>query len=224
MRTRFSGWYRRLSLARKLTIATLLTSTVTLLIACVVLAAYDYSTSRARTAREVAVLADVVAADATAPVAFNDAKAAAETLAALAADAHIVSGQLFTKDHRRLAAYVRPEWQGGTDRSVADLALGAFFDSGTLRVVRPVVGDGEAVGTIVLNPIWLKSRRGSNASRASWTLVALVTFAIAFSLSRVTARLAYAPLGHLIAATRLVREPTNTTSARRKRPTTRSAS
>jgi nitrogen fixation/metabolism regulation signal transduction histidine kinase len=38
------------------------------------------------------------------------------------------------------------------------------------------------------------------------TIVALVTFAIAFSLSRVSAALAYAPLGHLIAATRLVRE------------------
>jgi hypothetical protein len=90
---------------------------VTLLIACVVLAVYDYSTSRARTAREVAVLAVTSsAADTTEPVAFNDAKAAADTLAALAADAHIVSGQLFTKDHRRLAAYVRPEWQGGPDR------------------------------------------------------------------------------------------------------------
>jgi signal transduction histidine kinase/DNA-binding response OmpR family regulator len=206
MRNRFSGWYRRLSLARKLTIATLLTSTVTLLIACVVLAAYDYSTSRARTAREVAVLADVVAADTTEPVAFNDAKAATETLAALAADAHIVSGQLFTKDHRRLAAYVRPEWQGGTDRSVADLALGAFFDSGTLRVVRPVMRDGQPVGTIVLESDLVEITARLERFAGIVTLVALVTFAIAFSLSRVTAGLAYAPLGHLIAATRLVRE------------------
>jgi len=206
MPNRFSGWYRRLSLARKLTIATLLTSTVTLLIACVVLAVYDYSTSRARTAREVAVLADVVAADATAPVAFSDAKAATATLAALAADAHIVSGQLFTKDHRRLAAYVRPEWQGGTDRSVADLALGAFFDSGTLRVVRPVVRDGQTVGTIVLESDLVEITARLERFAGIVALVALVTFAIAFSLSRVTAALAYAPLGHLIAATRLVRE------------------
>ena len=206
MRTRFSGWYRRLSLARKLTIATLLTSTVTLLIACVVLAVYDYSTSRARTAREVAVLADVVAADATAPVAVNDAKAAAETLAALAADAHIVSGQLFTKDHRRLATYVRPEWQGGTDRSVADLALGVFFDSGTLRVVRPVVRDGEPIGTIVLESDLVEITMRLERFAGIVTLVALGTFAIAFSLSRVTADLAYAPLGHLIVATRVVRD------------------
>src|SRR5262249_56160682 len=37
-------------------------------------------------------------------------------------------------------------------------------------------------------------------------LVALATFGIAFWLSRITGRLAYAPIGHLIAATRLVRE------------------
>ena len=206
MRTRFPSWYRRLSLARKFTIATLLTSTVTLLIACVVLAAFDYSTSRARTTREVTVLADVLGADATAPVAFTDAKGAADTLAALAADAHIVTGQLFTKDGRRLATYVRRGWQRGADRSVADLALGAFFDSETLRVVRPVVLDGQPVGTIVLESDLTELTTRLERFAVIATIVALVTFAIAFWLSRVTAALAYAPLGHLIAATRLVRE------------------
>jgi two-component system sensor histidine kinase/response regulator len=206
MRTRFPNWYRRLSLARKFTIATLLTSTVTLLIACVVLAAYDYSTSRARTTREVTVLADVLGADATAPVAFTDAKGAADTLAALSADAHIVTGQLFAKDGRRLATYVRRGWQRGADRSVADLALGAFFDSGTLRVVRPVVLDGQPVGTIVLESDLAEITTRLERFAGIVSIVALVTFAIAFSLSRVTAALAYAPLGHLIAATRLVRE------------------
>src|SRR5262249_60939942 len=44
--------------------------------------------------------------------------------------------------------------------------------------------------------------------RFAWTvgLVALVTFAIAFGLSRTTARLAYEPVAQLLAATRQVRE------------------
>ena len=206
MRTRFPSWYRRLSLARKFTIATLLTSTVTLVIVCVVLAAFDYSTSRARTTREVTVLADVLGADATAPVAFTDSKGAADTLAALAADAHIVTGQLFTKDGRRLATYVRRGWQRGADRSVADLALGAFFDNETLRVVRPVVLDGQPAGTIVLESDLADLTTRLERFAVIATIVALVTFAIALWLSRVAAALAYAPLGHLIAATRLVRE------------------
>jgi two-component system, sensor histidine kinase and response regulator len=206
MRTRFPQWYRRLSLARKFTIATLLTSTITLLTACVVLAAYDYATSRARTTREVTVLADVLGADATGPVTSTDATGAANTLAALAADAHIVTGQLFTRDGRRLATYVRRGWQRGADRSVADLALGAFFDSGTLRVVRPVLLDGQPVGTIVLESDLAEITTRLERFAGIVTIVALVTFAIAFSLSRVTAALAYAPLGHLITATRLVRE------------------
>jgi len=202
---RFAGWYRRLSLARKLTVATLLTSTVTLLIACCVLAVDDYSASRARTMQEVQVLADVVGADATTPVAMNDQKAAASTLRALGADGHIISGQLFTKEGRLIASYTR----AGASRAAgsADSSLeSAFFDSGTLRVVRMIFLDGQQVGTIMLESDLTDISARLERFAGIVGLVGLATFGIAFWLSRATAQRAYAPIGHLIAATRLVRE------------------
>jgi two-component system sensor histidine kinase/response regulator len=203
---RFAAGYRRLSLARKLTVATLLTSTVTLLIACFVLALYDYSASRVRTMQEVTVLADVVGADATAPVAFLDQKASGETLRALAADPHIISGKLFTNEGRQLASYERRGSPGDTERNARNPGPGRFFDSGTMRVVRPILLDDQPVGTITLESDLTDTTARLERFAGIVALVALATFAIAFWLSRVTASLAYAPIGHLIAATRLVRE------------------
>ncbi|HMF98225.1 MAG TPA: response regulator [Vicinamibacterales bacterium] len=198
--------YRRLSLARKLTVAMLLTSTVTLLTACAVLAVYDYSASRARTMQELTVLADVVGADATAPVAFNDPKASADTLRALAADPHIIAARLFTNDGVQLATYVRHGAIDGGERAGSPFAPGTFVNSGTLRVVRPILLDGHPVGTIALESDLTETLARLERFASIVALVAFATFGIAFWLSRATARVAYAPIGHLIAATRLVRE------------------
>src|SRR5262245_31309031 len=198
--------YRRLSLARKLTVATLLTSTVTLLIACAVLAAYDYSASRTRTMQELTVLADVVGADATAPVAFSDHKASADALRALAADPHIIRARLFTNQGAQLASYERSAPNDDGSLGGRRFAPSTFFNSGTLRVVRPILLDGRPVGTITVESDLTDTSARLSRFAAIVALVALATFGIAFWLSRVTARVAYAPIGHLIAATRLVRE------------------
>ena len=201
-----TAWYRRLSLAQKLIVATLLTSTITLLIACGVLAAYDFSAARDRTMDEVTVLADVVGADATTPVALKDRTAAADTLRALAADSHIMSGRLVASDGTQLASYARPGWHNDARRPGSDLILGTAFDSGMLRVVRPILLDARPVGAIILESDLTDITARLERFAGIVGLVALGTFAIAFWLSRVTARLAYAPIGHLIAATRQVRE------------------
>src|SRR6185295_14116678 len=103
---------------------------------------------------------------------------------------------------RLIASYTR----AGASRAAgsADSSLeSAFFDSGTLRVVRMIFLDGQQVGTIML-----ESDLTDISARLERIvgLVGLATFGIAFWLSRATAQRAYAPIGHLIAATRLVRE------------------
>jgi two-component system, sensor histidine kinase len=203
---RLTAWYRRQSLARKLTVATLVTSTVTLAIACLMLAIYDYSTSRARVTQQVTVLADVIGADATALVAAGDRRAAFDQLHALGADGHIVTARLLTADGVQLAAYVRRGWQTDAAWAARDLSPGTFHDGNTLRVVRPIVLDGRTVGTIELESDLtdITARRERFATIV--VLIALGTFGVAFWLARVTARAAYAPIAHLIAAIRLVRE------------------
>src|SRR5262249_32629311 len=95
----------------------------------------------------------------------------------------------------------------GTERSVnSDLTPGTFFAGDRLRVVRPIFLDRQRIGTITVDSDLTDIT--ARLERFAWIvgLVALVTFAIAFGLARITARLACEPVAQLLAATRQVRE------------------
>src|SRR3954462_2738262 len=102
-----SRWFRRVPVARKLTAIGVATSTVSLVVATLVLLAYDLSSSRARLVRDTDILAEVVGDNSTAALAFGDAKAAAETLRAVEANEHVVSATLLLGDGTLFARYHR---------------------------------------------------------------------------------------------------------------------
>ena len=105
-------WFRRQSVARKLTTTALITSGVTLMAACTVFATYDYVNSRSRLVRDVTMLADIVGTNSTAALTFKDATAAADTLRATAVNEHILDARLFTRDGTLLATYLRAGRRG----------------------------------------------------------------------------------------------------------------
>jgi signal transduction histidine kinase/ActR/RegA family two-component response regulator/HPt (histidine-containing phosphotransfer) domain-containing protein len=206
--TSYNTWFRRQSMARKLTTTALVTSGASLAAACTVFATYDYLTSRSRLVRDVTVLADIVGINSAAAVTFRDVVAARDTLRATAVNGHILDAHLFTADGRLLATYTRPD----VSPSSADRAPGAAdgssarFQGGHLRVVRPISLDGEPIGHIAVESdtteVW--TRLGRFAAIVAATLFG--AFWIAFALSRTTARLIVAPIVRLIDLMRLVRD------------------
>ena len=102
-----NAWFRRQSVARKLTTNVLISSTATLVAACAAFAIYDYSRARARVVADVTTIADVVGVNSTAALTFNDATGAGETLQALAVNEHILGARLFGLDGTPLAVYAR---------------------------------------------------------------------------------------------------------------------
>src|SRR3990170_3893934 len=167
MFTRLERWFRRQSVARKLTTMVLTTSGLTLMVACTVFAIYDYATSRSRLVRDVTMLADIVGSNSTAALTFNDAGAAEATLHAMALNAHILDARLFTRDGTRLAVYARPgfSWlaHGVDDPLVQSAEPLAIFEQGHLRVVRPILLHQEIVGSITVESdtaeIWTRLGR-----------------------------------------------------------------
>jgi two-component system sensor histidine kinase/response regulator len=210
MFTRLEAWFRRQSVARKLTTMVLTTSGLTLMVACTVFAVYDYTTSRSRLVRDVTMLADIVGSNSTAALTFNDAGAAEDTLHAMALNVHILDARLFTRDGARLATYARPGFSWSTSGSDNPLVQSpepqVIFDEGHLRIVRPILLHEEIVGSITVESdtaeIW--TRLGRFATIVAATLFGV--FWIAFGLSRMTARLIYSPIARLIAVARLVRD------------------
>ena len=203
-------WFRRQSVARKLTTTALTTSGVTLIAACTVFATYDYVNSRSRLVRDVTMLADIVGTNSTAALTFKDAAAAADTLRATAVNEHILDARLFTRDGTLLATYMRPglSWSPALpeDATPPGVEAVALFEGNHLRVVRPISLNHEIIGSIAVESdtteVWTRLARF--AAIVAGTLFG--AFWIAFGLSRTTARLIFDPIARLIEVTRLVRD------------------
>ena len=202
------AWFRRQSVARKLTASVVTVSAITLVAACAVFATYDYLNSRRRLVRDVTMFADVVGADSTGELTFNDAKSASESLTGADHYQHILNVQLFKSDGTPLAIYVRPGTAPPpqtTGATAANARASAVFDGNRLRVVRTISLDGKVIGSIALtsdtDEIFLRLERF--VLMAGTTLFAALL--LVFALSRAIARLIFDPIARLIAVTRLVR-------------------
>ena len=107
MRTTIASWFRGLTLARKLSVMAISTSGLALLLVSSVLAVYDRASSRDRLVRDTDMLAEVVGANSTAALAFNDPKSARQTLAAVAVNEHVVSAAILLPNGATFAEYSR---------------------------------------------------------------------------------------------------------------------
>ncbi|MDP3719819.1 MAG: response regulator, partial [Acidobacteriota bacterium] len=202
-----SAWFRRQSVGRKLTVAALITSVVSLTAAGAALVTYDYLAMRQRLVRDVTMTADIIGANSIAALTFDDPVAAAETLRATAVNANITGARLFARDGSVLATYSRPGAVPLIHPSGADAgAAPAFrFGSGGLLVVRPIAFDGAVIGHIEVasdtGEVWTRLSQFAAIAAATF----LGALGIAFALSRATARLVFAPIDRLLAVTRTVR-------------------
>ena len=107
MSTRFNDWANRQPLARKLTLSVLLTSALSLALACTAFAVYDYRMSRASLVDEVVTAADIAADNSASPLLFQDVEVAERTLATLSHNSAIVGARLFSPDGTPFASWRR---------------------------------------------------------------------------------------------------------------------
>ncbi len=96
--------FRDVSIKRKLTLIIMLTSSVALLLAGTAFGTYELIMFRRAMTSHLLTLAEIIGANNTAALAFNDQSAARETLTALSAEPHIVSATIYARDahHRGL--------------------------------------------------------------------------------------------------------------------------
>ncbi|HEX8012126.1 MAG TPA: ATP-binding protein [Casimicrobiaceae bacterium] len=194
---------RDVSIQRKLTLLTLVTSGVTLVLAGVAYVTYDLLTFRQAMERDRLILAQIVGSNSTAALAFDDPKAGRATLASLSAQPRIVAACLFDKDGKVFATYNRADKGPGAGSGGQDCPAVA---SGHLAVSQPIILDGETIGTIAIESDLLEfyTRVGRYASAG---LVAIVVSAfIGWRLSLRLQDAISAPIQNLVKTTRAVSE------------------
>ncbi len=99
--------FHRLSLTRKLTALGVVTTAISLAVAGAILMAYDVSSSRDRLVRDTGTLAESLARDSNAAVAFGDAAAAVDVLQSVTRHRHVESVIVFNADGQPFARYDR---------------------------------------------------------------------------------------------------------------------
>ena len=147
--------YLDLSLSRKLTGINLVTTGVSLVVAFGVLLVYDVRTSRDHLVAGVDMIAQVVGANSTAALAFDDEKAAADTLRGAGVNSHIVSAAILRPDGTIFARYDRGPTQypivpRPADSSGPQAGPWHAFSANTLRLTRPILLGADGLGTVYL--------------------------------------------------------------------------
>jgi len=204
---------KNLEIKRKLTLIVLLSTALALVLACGVFLGFELLTFEDRAADRLNSLADVVGANTSAAIDFDDRAAAADTLSTLSTDESILAARLFDKDDKPFAEFRRdpaallPE----TPMLVASVTLERA------EVFRPVYGkERQRIGTVFLR----SDTAEINDRLKTYVGIALGVLAIALLLAFIFAnwlqRLVSVPIGDLVNTARRVSE-TKTYSLRAKK-------
>ena len=141
--------FKDLSIRRKLIAIIMVTTGFALFLACSAFLGYEWLTYRGRAAQEFSTIAQLVSESAAAPLAFNDTQAATEVLAGLKGDLRIVSGAIYGADGTILAQYQQKAMQDSIPAQAPPFST--EFIGERLILVRPVLLDGQQVGTLYLH-------------------------------------------------------------------------
>jgi signal transduction histidine kinase/ActR/RegA family two-component response regulator len=204
--------FRDLPIRQKLTFVTVLSSIVVLLLATAAFVAYELVTFRHAMVHKLTTEADLLGANITSALVFDDKESATKTLDALHAEPHVVAAAVYRPDGTQFAQYVRPDAASDASRLLDRPGLGGrwhdFVPDG-LVVGTDIMLAHEHVGSVrVLSDLGerdarLKSYLGIVAS--VFVLAVLVGILIASRLQRVISN----PILHLVDRAREVTEHQN---------------
>lgn len=160
----------------------MLTTLAVLALTCSAFFAYEFVSFRQSHVRELTTLGQIISANSTAALAFDDAFAANEILSSLKVEPHIVAAVLFDKEGKYFSIY-----PPGNSQHVLPLESahdGYQFEESHLHVFQPVDQGGKRLGTL-----YLKSDMGAMYERfqlygAISALVVVLAMMLAYWLSK----------------------------------------
>ena len=156
MKSAFLEHFHDLSIGRKLTLLAMSITLVALVLACGVILAYDQIAARKTIARDLTILADVLAANSTAALSFHDERAAHDALTALTAQPHVVSACVYDKNGEAFVGWTRTDKPDGAHPRFSSqwpartAATGISRTGPDMTVTRPIMLDGEKVGAVYI--------------------------------------------------------------------------
>jgi signal transduction histidine kinase/uncharacterized membrane protein affecting hemolysin expression len=196
--------FRDASLNQKLTLLGTVSSLVALLLAGTALITLDLVGQKEMIGRDLSTLSQVIGKNSTAALLFDDAKAARDTLSALAAKNRISSAAVYDENGRRFAVYAKDSAEPAPpDRADMD---GRHYEGAHLVLTEPILLEGERIGTIRLRYDLRELYDRLAMDLVVVGLVLVVSFLLSLFLSLRLKRMIAQPLLHLAGIARQVTE------------------
>src|SRR5438270_16544 len=139
-----------LSIKRKLTLITMLTSSAALILSALSFLVYDLVSFRHLLIQDLMTQAEIIGYNSAGAMEFKDVPAATATLSALTAEEDIVTAGLYGRDNKIFAHYSRKNNLIPTHLPTHSPEKGYLFEGGYLQVFHDVTLNGERLGTLYL--------------------------------------------------------------------------
>lgn len=195
--------FRHLPIQKKLMRMILLISAAILFVTCTSFLGYEYYSFKKSAIQNLSTLGQIISANSTAALAFDNHEDANEILTALTAEQHIVAAYLYDKDGNLFAQY--PAGVPASTVLNTDLT-GYRFNPNYLEGVQPVMKGKRQLGTLYL-------RSDLNAMYDRFKLYGIITaiivaisFLLAFILSAVLQKSISKPILDLVQTARVISE------------------
>lgn len=140
------------SLARRITVLTLMVSAAAVVVACFAFLAYEVNSFRVTIIDDLSIQAQIIGSNAASALIFNDRASAEKTLSALQASPHITYAGIYTPSGDFFAGYWRDE-QSKLHNPAVTLNYNVAshsFRSWRANVVHPIVFEGKNIGTVYI--------------------------------------------------------------------------
>jgi len=190
------SYVQRLSIRQRLLLLTMLTSGIGVLLGCIGYLAYDLHAERQQKKEEIQSLADLIATNATAALAFDDGAGGTRLLESLRTRPHVRMGVLYGPGGAFFASYIRADLSGKVIVPRAAQA-GETSEQGWLKLTSPVFLDGRYLGSLYIEKDLTDLQERTRRSMQLTALIAVVSLVVVYLLTAVLQRSVTGPIVNL---------------------------
>ncbi|MEE8428195.1 MAG: EAL domain-containing protein [Gammaproteobacteria bacterium] len=196
--------FRDLSIRRKLILIMMLTSSASLLLASIAFLTNDTLTLRRTLTEDLVTLTDMIGANSTAALLFDDREAAAETLGILRKQTSIMKAEIYDLSGVLFAEYVRSGIISSKEQPVVSSPGKIRLWDDYIETHRDIVLDSEVVGRVYVRSDTSKLRERLLWYMAIFAGVLLVAVLVAYLLSARLQRVVTDPIVRLATIARRI--------------------
>ena len=195
---------QNLSIKRKLTLITMLTSSAALILSALSFLVYDLVSFRHLLIQDLMTQAEIIGYNSAGAMEFKDVPAATATLSALTAKEGVVAAALYGRDNRIFAQYSRNNRVIPSLLPADQQGKGYRFEGEYLQVFHEVTLNGERLGTLLLQSDMRQWSVRAKRYAGILCIFVLISGLFAFLVSSKLQRLISRPILHLEDTMRMV--------------------